>query len=323
MKLKFGYDLSDLTAYVNEEKLPLLMASVFSGETTNTFEWQQGIKYKEVLNYLDLDVYMRADTGCSTFTASGDTRLTQKEISVDGVIHETSHCPADLEDYWARIGMQAGSYQDRLPFEQEWTAYYAEKVKKEVELQLWKGNKGTGTGNLALINGFLQVIDADTTVIDGNLTGGGWTQIASGTGITAGNVISIIEHMVDMLPVDVEGADDLIICVGWDTFRKALSAYRTLNNFFIDGANTSPYNSGELFIPTWGIKMKAFRGLTATNRIVLARVSNFVIGTDLQNDYENYQLWYEQKDDKIYTRLKYKLGTQIKFGSEMVEFTLK
>jgi len=69
--------------------------------------------------------------------------------------------------------------------------------------------------------------------------------------------------------------------------------------------------------------MKAFRGLTATNRIVLARVSNFVIGTDLQNDYENYQLWYEQKDDKIYTRLKYKLGTQIKFGSEMVEFTLK
>jgi len=56
---------------------------------------------------------------------------------------------------------------------------------------------------------------------------------------------------------------------------------------------------------------------------VLARVSNFVIGTDLQNDYENYQLWYEQKDDKIYTRLKYKLGTQIKFGSEMVEFTLK
>ena len=318
MKLKFGYDLSDLTAYVNEEKLPLLMAAVFSGETANTFEWQQGIKYKEVLNYLDVDVFMRADTGCSTFTASGDTRLTQKEISVDSVIHETSHCPTDLEDYWARIGLQAGSYQDRLPFEQEWTSYYNELVKKEVELQLWRGNKSTGTGNLALINGFLQVIDADTAVVAANVTEGSYTQQSS---ITTSNIISIIEHMVDKLPVDVEGADDLIFCVGWDTFRKALSAYRTLNNFFIDGANTSPYNSGEFFIPTWGIKMKAFRGLTTTNRIILGRTSNFVIGTDLKNDYEQYDLWYEKKDDKILTRLKYKLGTQIKFGEEMVEYT--
>lgn len=321
-KLKFGYDLDGLTAWVDENKLPLLTASVFSGETMGTFEVQTGIKYKEQLNYLDIDVLMRADTGCSTFTSSGDTRLTQKEISVDSVIHETAHCPADLETFWARVGMRPGSYQDALPFEQEWTAFYGNLVKREIELQLWQGNTSTGSGNLALVDGFIKVIDADTDVIDGNATGGGYTTVATGTGITTSNVITILEHQVDKLPAAVQGADDLIVCVGWDTFKKALSAYRALNNFFYDGVDANPYKSGEFSMPTFGIKIKAFRGLDGTNRIFTGRASNFVVGTDLTADYEDYQMWYDIDTDKIKTRLKYKLGTQIKFGSELVEFTL-
>ena len=35
MKLKFGYDVSGLTAYVNEEKLPLLVKSVFQRRFLN------------------------------------------------------------------------------------------------------------------------------------------------------------------------------------------------------------------------------------------------------------------------------------------------
>jgi len=311
MKLKFGYDVSDLTAYVNEEKLPLLMASVFSGESADFFEWQQGIKYKEKLNYMDIDILMRADTGCSTFTSSGDTTFTQKEISVDSAIHETAHCPADLEDYWARIGLQKGSYQDALPFEQEWTGYYNEKVKAVVETQIWQGNKSTGSGNLALVNGFIKAIDDDTATVDA-------TAQAS---ISTTTIIGILDDMVSKLPAGVQGADDLVFCMGWDTFRILLQKLRDLNYFHINGAETSPYTSGEYMLDTWGVKIKAFRGLTGTNRIFLSRQSNFIIGTDLQGDYEAYDLWYEKKDDKILTRLKYKLGTQIKFGAEMVQYS--
>lgn len=317
MKLKFGYDLSGLTAYVNEEKLPLLTKAVFSGDTVKTFEVQQGIKYKDVLNYLDTEVIFRANTGCSTFTATGDTTFTQKEISVDAFMHEQAFCPDDLEDYWTRAGMQSGSYQDTMAFEREWTSHYADLVNKEVELMLWQGNKSTGSGNLALINGLIYSIDNDGTAIDGNPT-----NIATGTGITTGNVVGIFNGMITLIPVDVEGADDIMFSCGWDTFKKLLSALQNLNNFYYDGINANPYKTGEFTYPTFGIKVKAFKGLTGTNRIFLHRSSNFVIGTDLENDWENFQMWYEQKDDKILTRLKAKLGTQIKFGNEMVEFTL-
>lgn len=320
MKLKFGYDVSGLTAYVNEEKLPLLVKSVFSGETGSTFEIQEGIKYKDVLNYLDTEVIFRSNAGCGTFTASGDTTFTQKEISVDPFIHEQAFCPDDLENFWARIGLQKGCYYDTMAFEQEWVSHYTNLVNKQIELMLWRGNKSTGSGNLALINGFIQVIDADTTVVDGNLTGGGYTQVTS---ITAANIIASLEQMINVLPTDVEGADDLMFMVGWDSFKKLLSALKSLNNFFYDGVNANPYKSGEVFLPTFGIKVKAFRGLDGTNRMFLGRQSNFVIGTDMKNDWENFQMWYEQKDDKILTRLKAKLGVQIKFGSEMVEYTNK
>jgi hypothetical protein len=320
MKLKFGYDLSGLSVYVDENKLPLLMASVFSGDTASTFEIQDGIKYKDTLNYLDAEVLFRANTGCSTFTASGDTTFTQKEISVAAFMQEQSFCPDDLNNYWARVGLQKGSYQDKMAFEREWVDYYTQLINKQIELMLWQGEIGVASGNLALVDGFLDRIAAASGVVDGNLTGGGYTQV---TTITAANIEASMTQMLNVLPNDVEGQEDLCYMMGWDSFKKYLLSQKTANNFFYDGVSASPYKAGEVFSTTFGIKVKAFRGLDGTNRMFLGRESNFVIGTDLKNDWENFQIWYEQKDDKILTRLKAKLGTEIKFGAELVQYTNK
>ena len=322
MKLKFGYDLTDLAVYVNEEKMPLLMKSVFSGETATSFEIQEGIKYKDVLNYMDTEVIFRSNAGCGTFTATGDTTFTQKEISVDGFIQESAFCPNDLENYWTRAGLSSGQYYDTMAFQTEWVGHYSNLVNKEIELMLWRGNKSTGSGNLALINGLIAAIavTTDGTAVDANLTGGGYSQVTS---ITAANIVASLEQMINVLPTNVEGAEDLMFSVGWDSFKKLLSALKSLNNFFYDGVNANPYKSGEVYLPTFGIKVKAFRGLDGTNRMFLHRASNFVIGTDLANDWENFQVWYEQKDDKILTRLKAKLGAQVKFSDEVVQYTNK
>ena len=129
--------------------------------------------------------------------------------------------------------------------------------------------------------------------------------------------------MVNLIPNALAGQTDLEFVCGWDTFRKLLQAYFTLNNFHYGATEeASPYATGSIIIPSFGLRVTALHGLTGTNRIHLTRKSNYVIGTDAPNEYESLDVFYERKDNTIIARLIAKLGTQVKFGSELVTFKL-
>lgn len=314
-KLKFGYDLSNLTEFINEERFPeLLTKALFSAKTMSVIPIQEGIKYKDVFNRIDDSVEFQ-EASCD-MTVSGSTEFTQVEISVGKIGLYKSWCPSDLEDFWTRVGLPAGSYYDSLAFESAWEAHMSGLVAQEVEKMVWQSDLSTGTGNFAFFDGFNTTIDA-ASPINGNPTA-----INSGTGITTGNVIGIFNGMVTLLPAALDGDPEVTFMCGWDTFKKLLQAYFTLNNFHVDGAADSPYKTGEYFFPTFGIKVIALHGLNGTNRIHLGKPSNMKIGTDLENDFEQYQLFYDQTSDKVYYRLKAKLGTQVMFGNEIVTFKL-
>jgi hypothetical protein len=317
-KLKFGYDLSNINEFVNEERFPeLLTKAVFSGKTAQAMPMQSGIKYKDVLNKLDIEVFFQDGAPCA-LTASGATEFTQVEIAVGKVALLQTFCPRDLEDYWTRVGLPAGSYYDTMAFEAAWESHMSALVSEQVEKMLWQSDLLAGTGNFAFFDGFNTTIDATAGVINGNPTG-----ITTVTGISTTNVIGIFNGMVNLLPQSLQGQADVVFVCGWDTFRKLLQAYFTLNNFhYGDAASGSPYQTGEILIPTFGLKVVALHGLDGTNRIHLSRLSNYRIGTDLENDFEQYEIFYEQKEDLVYYRLRAKLGTQIVFGGELVTFKL-
>jgi hypothetical protein len=317
-KLKFGYDLTAINEFVNEERFPeLLTKSLFSGRTATLIPRQTGIKYKDVLNLMDTEVRVIDGAPCE-LTATGSTSFSQVEIEVGKIAIFEKFCARDLEDFWTRVGLPAGSYYDTLAFEQEWEAYQRGKVAEEVEKMLWQSDKSTGTGNFQWFDGFNTQIDAATGVINGNPT-----SIAAGVGITTGNVIGIFNGMVNLLPDALAGQGDIKFFCGWDTFRKLLQAYFTLNNFhYGDAAAGSPYQTGEIVIPTFGLTVVALHGLTGTNRIHLMRESNARIGTDLEGDFEQYEIFYDQTADLVYYRLRAKLGTQVVFGNEIVTFKL-
>jgi hypothetical protein len=317
-KLKFGYDLSAINEFVNEERFPeLLTKSLFSGRTSTLIPRQTGIKYKDVLNLMDTEVRVIDGTPCE-LTATGSTSFSQVEIEVGKIAIFEKFCPRDLEDFWTRVGLPAGSYYDTLAFETEWEAFQRGKVAEEVEKMLWQSDKSAGTGNFQWFDGFNIQIDAATGVINGNPT-----NIAAGTGITTTNVIGIFNGMVNLLPDALAGQGDVKFFCGWDTFRKLLQAYFTLNNFhYGTAAEGSPYQTGEIVIPTFGLTVVALHGLTGTNRIHLMRESNARIGTDLEGDFEQYEIFYDQTADLVYYRLRAKLGTQVVFGNEIVTFKL-
>ena len=315
LKLKFGFDTDNLTAYVDQTNLELFTKAVFSNATSQYLsgQVQSGIKYKEQINYMDVDVFLREKSGCG-LTSSGDVIFDKKEIQVYPFYDQKTFCPSDLETFYTQQFLPQGSTYENMPIEQAFAEYYSAKVAAAVEVLLWQGVTGGASG----VIGFNQIIDATSGVINGNPTA-----ITASTGITTGNVIGIFNGMVDLIPSALAGQTDLEFVCGWDTFRKLLQAYFTLNNFHYGATEeASPYATGSIIIPSFGLRVTALHGLTGTNRIHLTRKSNYVIGTDAPNEYESLDVFYERKDNTIIARLIAKLGTQIKFGSELVTFKL-
>lgn len=315
LKLKFGFDTDNLTTYVDQTNLELFTKAVFSNATSQYLsgQVQSGIKYKEQINYMDVDVFLRAKEGCG-LTSSGDVIFDKKEIQVYPFYDQKTFCPSDLETFYTQQFLPQGSTYENMPIEQAFAEYYSAKVAAAVEVLLWQGVTGGASG----VIGFNQIIDATSGVINGNPT-----SITVSTGITTGNVIGIFNGMVDLIPSSLAGQTDLEFVCGWDTFRKLLQAYFTLNNFHYGATEeASPYATGSIIIPSFGLRVTALHGLTGTNRIHLTRKSNYVIGTDAPNEYESLDIFYERKDNTIIARLIAKLGTQIKFGTELVTFKL-
>jgi hypothetical protein len=314
LKLKFGFDTGNLTAYVDQTNLELFTKAVFSNATSQYLsgQVQSGIKFKEQINYMDVDVTLRAKSGCG-LTSSGEVTFDKKEIQVYPFYDQKTFCPSDLETFYTQQFLPAGSTYENMPIEAAFAEYYTAKVAAAVEVLLWQGVTGGASG----VIGFNQIIDA-ASPINGNPT-----SIAVGTGITTGNVIGIFNGMVNLIPNALAGQTDLEFVCGWDTFRKLLQAYFTLNNFHYGATEeASPYATGSIIIPSFGLRVTALHGLTGTNRIHLTRKSNYVIGTDAPNEYESLDIFYERKDNTIIARLIAKLGTQVKFGSELVTFKL-
>jgi hypothetical protein len=314
LKLKFGFDTDNLTAYVDQTNLELFTKAVFSGATSAYLsgQVQSGIKFKEQINYMDVDVTLRAKEGCG-LTSSGEVIFDKKEIQVYPFYDQKTFCPSDLETFYTQQFLPQGSTYENMPIEAAFAEYYSAKVAAAVEVLLWQGVTGGASG----VIGFNQIIDASSP-INGNPS-----SIAVGTGITTGNVIGIFNGMVNLIPDSLAGQTDLEFVCGWDTFRKLLQAYFTLNNFHYGATEeASPYATGSIIIPSFGLRVTALHGLTGTNRIHLAQKSNYVIGTDAPNEYESLDIFYERKDNTIIARLIAKLGTQVKFGSELVTFKL-
>jgi hypothetical protein len=314
LKLKFGFDTDNLTAYVDQTNLELFTKAVFSGATSAYLsgQVQSGIKFKEQINYMDVDVTLRAKEGCG-LTSSGEVIFDKKEIQVYPFYDQKTFCPSDLETFYTQQFLPQGSTYENMPIEAAFAEYYTAKVAAAVEVLLWQGVTGGASG----VIGFNQIIDA-ASPINGNPT-----SISTGTGITTGNVIGIFNGMVNLIPNALAGQTDLEFVCGWDTFRKLLQAYFTLNNFHYGATEeASPYATGSIIIPSFGLRVTALHGLTGTNRIHLTRKSNYVIGTDAPNEYESLDVFYERKDNTIIARLIAKLGTQIRFGDELVTFKL-
>lgn len=302
-------DVTGLSVYTDENKMELIKKSVLEGRTMEYVTVQPDIKSSASINIIDSDLIAQA--GACGWKEEGTTELTQRDLAVDSLKVNEAICLDTLEAYYTQKMMNPGSYNENIPFEQIFAEDKSDKIKNLIETLVWKGDKSS-SGQVALANGFLKVIDAEAGTIDGN-TG-------SETSITAANIVDIVDAMVGAIPADIIDADDLILFMGYDSYRTYAKALRDANLFHYTGAE----NQGEDFtqmVPGTNVKVVATKGLNGTSRMVLSRTANLYVGVDMLNDSEEFKIFYSNDNDEVRFLAKWKLGTQIAFPEFVIEYT--
>jgi len=321
-----AFSVGTLVTYVQENETPLLTKSIFQGKTVDLLlsegTVQTGIKTTAKIALLATDAIFQPGTGC-TFTPSGTTTITQRQITVAPIKVVEDLCIADLNAGFMQKSLKKG-YDNSLPFEAQYADLKAEAIAKQLEIAVWQGDTTSLNANLAPFDGYLKLIDAAGTAIAANATAyisGG--AISSGTGILVSNVKSIVNAMWLALPADIQGYDDIRIFCGWDVFYKYINAYTDQNlfNFAPTGSEVSIEN-GVVIIPGTNYKLTAVHGLDGTNRLIAGRMYNFVAGTDLEHEEEKWKLMPDQFDNYLRFQVYFTFGVQIAFPDQIVSFKL-
>jgi hypothetical protein len=305
-------NVAALTTYTDELKMELIKKSVLQGRTTQLITVQPDIKSSASINIIDSTLSLQA--GACGWNEAGTTALTQRDLSVCPIKINESICLDTLESYYTQKMMQPGSYNEEIPFEQIFSEEKAGKINAVIDDIIWKGDTVSGSGNLALCDGFIVLADSlSASTVAGNTS--------SATSITAANVIDLVDDMVAAVPSDIIDADDLHIFMGYEVYRLYSKALRDANLFHYTGAEDQGEDFSQM-VPGTNVRAIAVRGLNGTNRMFLSRAANLYFGTDLLNDSEEFRIFYSEDNDEVRFRAKWKMGVQFAFPEFVVDFIL-
>lgn len=295
-------NLSGLTAYVEQNASDLIKEAVLKGRTVDLVTVQGGIKSAATINRISTSLTGQA--GACGWNAAGTTTLDQRTITVCDVKINEAICLNDLEAYYTQVAMNPGSYNTTIPFEQIFAENKRDQIMAMIEDIIWKGNTATGSGNLALCDGFVKLLDdladsADITFVEYDPAFGG-----------TNSVVALIDSLAAQINTNVINATDLHVFLSYADYRTYAKELRDNNYFAYTGAESQGQDFSQMH-PGTNIRVIALRGLNGTNRMLLAEASNLYVGTDLLSDAEDFKVWYSQDFDEVRFLSKFKIGVQI------------
>lgn len=293
-------NLGGLSTYVDERSQELLMQAVIKSNTIDLVTIMPDVKYKSRLHYLGNDSIVIAAGGCS-FSASGETTLTEKDVEVKSLKINETVCPEDLNTYWLQQSMRPG-FNETLAFEPVYTQFKVEKVQEAIENMIWSRTAGSSVK----CAGWTYLFDNDAEVNDYicNLTGA--------TTAVASDWLAYVYALQNALPEAIQSATDLTLFVGYPIFRKMVQAFVVANLYHID--STGNDGMSPFMFPGTNIKVVPVHGLDSLYVMVLTPASNLVYACDVASESSNFQLWWSKDDQNVKFAVRFKVGVQYYFG---------
>ena len=250
------------TTYAGEKAASFISAALLSSNTIEKggIEVKPNIKFKQVLRKLSTGDLI-ADGSCD-FDATSAVTLTERTIEPKEFQVNLALCKKDFRSDWDAISMGMSAH-DSLPksFQDYLLSHVVAKVAAKNEQNIWNG----ADGNAGEYDGLLALMAADADVID----------VAAGV-ISSANVIAELGKVIDAIPAELYGNDELSIYISQSTARAYVRAQAALGYKDL-------YHVGQTSMDFEGTRLMVCNGLPA-NKMVAAEKGNLFFGTGLMND---------------------------------------
>ena len=250
------------TTYAGEKAASFISAALLSSNTIEQggVEVKPNIKFKQVLRKLSTGDLI-ADGSCD-FDATSSVTLAERYIEPKEFQVNLALCKKDFRSDWDAISMGMSAH-DSLPksFQDYLLSHVVAKVAAKNEQNLWNG----ADANAGEYDGLLALMAADADVVD-----------VVGTTIDATNVIAELGKVIDAIPAELYGNDELSIYISQSTARAYVRAQAALGYKDL-------YHVGQTSMDFEGTRLMVCNGLPA-NKMVAAEKGNLFFGTGLMSD---------------------------------------
>ncbi|GEP95568.1 hypothetical protein [Chitinophaga cymbidii] len=318
-------DLDALENYTQQNAEDLVVGSLFEAKTQRIIKSEgvveTGIKSARTVNRLETDVIFQDDDDCG-FTPSGTTKISQRVLEVGPIKVNEALCPKKLNRVYLQHEVKQGSADDEIPFEEEYSEQKMLGIAAANEVAIWQGDKDGVDANLNKYDGFIKILaagDVSGSVIHANvaqfISG---APLGSGTVITGELAIQIVDGIYKALPAKILSKRDLRVWCGSDFFRTYVLGLKEKNLYHY----APEHDDLDIKVPATNLILTGTHGLDGTNKLYALRTSNMHLGTDLEGEDETFSMKYAEEAEEVRFKSAFKLGVQIAFPDEVVEFHL-
>lgn len=278
-----------LTAYVEENRLPLIKRAILGANSLGMINRQSGIKGVAALNLISTNPVVADASECG-FDKAGASELSQRMIETKPLKVNMEFCEKTLKNTWAEYNLRWIAEDKAIPFEEYITSEIADKVQAKVEKYLWMGDQTLGLSGLTsfLADG---AVKADVP--------------------TGSSAYEVIKSVYMTIPEQL--LDRAVIFVPVTLFREFMQDLVEKNYFHYDPQNQ---NFDSFLFPGTNVRVQKVNGLE--NFVVAADPQNLFFGFDIADAPETFDIWYSKDDRVERVAVEWNQGAQIAYPDEVV-----
>ena len=290
-------NVSTLTNYVEEKRLPLIAKSFLRGKTIDLIQIETGVLQDTALNLVSASVEFGDGATCG-WNATDGVALSQRILKPTFLKVNQSFCDKSLLKKWASYEVKLAAGREQLPFEEKFMEEIANAINESIEKLVWQGD----SSHTNEPDGFLKILET---------VGSGVVSATWSAGTSAYNKIKAVYNAI---PANIIDKEDTVIFVGEETYREFIQDLVAANLYHF----SPDYKAGEYMVPGTSIRVIAVNGLNSTGKIVAGRLSNFFYGVGAEDDKDTFDFWYSQDSREFRLAVYFAIAVQIAYPNEIV-----